>query len=60
MTLTNYTLNAQKYLQSTPIIRGINGVELADLVLKYYDGLSENYKKIIPLKKVFIPVVNQQ
>ena len=60
VTLTNYTLNAQKYLQSTPIIRGINGVELADLVLKYYDGLSENYKKIIPLKKVFIPVVNQQ
>ena len=28
VTLSNYTKNAQKYLDSTPIIRGINGTEL--------------------------------
>ena len=35
VTLSNYTKNAQKYLESTPIIRGINGTELVDLILKY-------------------------
>ena len=56
VTLANYTKNAQKYLENTPIIRGINGEELVELILKYYEQLSEKYKKIIPLKKVYIPV----
>lgn len=56
VTLSNYTKNAQKYLESTPIIRGINGTELVDLILKYYDELSEKYRKMIPLKMVYIPV----
>ena len=45
VSLSNYTKNAQKYLDSTPIIRGINGTELVGLILKYYDELSEKYKK---------------
>lgn len=56
VTLSNYTKKAQKYLNSTPIIRGINGTELVDLILKYYDELSEKYRKMIPLKAVYIPV----
>lgn len=60
VTLSNYTNNAQKYLKNTPIIRGINGTELVDLVLKYYDQLSEKYKKMIPLKMVYIPVVTEE
>lgn len=56
VTLSNYTKNAQKYLDSTPIIRGINGMELVDLILKYYEDLSEKYRKMIPLKMVYIPV----
>lgn len=56
VTLSNYTKNAQKYLDSTPIIRGINGMELVDLILKYYGQLSEKYRKMIPLKMVYIPV----
>ncbi len=56
ISLSNYTKNAQKYLDSTPIIRAINGTELVDLVLKYYSELSEKYQKIIPLKLVYIPV----
>lgn len=56
VTLSDYTKNAQKYLDSTPIIRGINGTELVDLILKYYDQLSEKYQKMIPLKMVYIPV----
>lgn len=56
VTLSNYTKNAQKYLENTPIIRGINGTELVDLILKYYDDLDEKYQKMIPLKMVYIPV----
>lgn len=56
VTLSNYTKNAQKYLDNTPIIRGINGTELVELILKYYDDLSEKYRKMIPLKMVYIPV----
>lgn len=60
VTLSNYTKNAQKYLDSTPIIRGINGKELVDLILKYYHDLSDKYKKMIPLKMVYIPVANNE
>lgn len=56
VTLSDYTKNAKKYLDSTPIIRGINGTELVDLILKYYEALSEKYRKMIPLKMAYIPV----
>ena len=56
VTLSDYTKNAKKYLDNTPIIRGINGTELVDLVLKYYDQMSVKYRKMIPLKMVYIPV----
>ena len=60
VTLSNYTKNAQKYLENTPIIRGINGTELVDLILKYYEDLSEKYRKMIPLKMVYIPVPKEE
>ena len=50
------TKKAQDYLKINPIIRGINGTELVDLVLKYYDQLSEKYRKMIPMKMVYIPI----
>ena len=56
----SYTKNAQKYLDSTPIIRGINGTELVDLILKYYHDLSDTYKKMILLKRVYIPVAKDE
>ncbi len=59
ITLSNYTKNARKYLESVPIIRGINGTELVELVLKYYDKLPEKHRKLIPLKMVYIPVAEQ-
>ena len=56
VTLTDYTTNAKRYLNNTPIIKGINGSELADLVLKYYDDLSKENQRKIPLKMVYVPV----
>ena len=45
---------------STPIIRGIDGDELVGLVLKYYDLLDEKYRKMIPLKMIYIPVAKEE
>ena len=60
ITLSNYTKNAKKYLENTPIIRGINGTELVDLILKYYDALDDRFRRIIPLKMVYIPVAKEE
>lgn len=56
VTLSDYTLNAKKYLDNTPILRGINGLDLAKLVLRHYSQLSEKSQKVIPMKNVYIPV----
>ena len=60
MTLSDYTKNAKKSLEEKPSIRGINGAELVDLILKYYDDLDEKYQRIIPLKMVYIPVQKEE
>ncbi len=60
VTLSNYTKNARRYLEATPIIRGINGTELVELVLKYYDQLSEKHRDMIPLKMLYIPVTREE
>ncbi|MBQ8088667.1 MAG: restriction endonuclease [Clostridia bacterium] len=59
ITLSNYTKNAQKFLDANPIIKGIDGRELVDLILKYYEQLSDKYHKVVPLKKVYIPVAKE-
>lgn len=57
VTLSDYTKNAKIYLENHPMIKSINGSELVDLILKYYDDMSDDFKDVIKLKKVFIPVV---
>lgn len=60
VTLSDYTANARAYLEQHPIIRGLNGSEVVDLVLRYYDKLDDKYQDMIPLKQVYIPVINQE
>ena len=60
VTLSNYTKKAQQYLNNTPIIRGINGKELVELILRYYEKLSEKYRKMIPLKLAYIPIPREE
>ena len=59
VTLSNYTKNARKYLLDNPMIRGINGTELVELILKYYENLSEKYRQMIPLKMVYVPELKE-
>lgn len=56
VTLSNYTKKAQRFLDSNPMIRGINGTELVNLILQYYESLSKEYREMIPLEKVYIPI----
>lgn len=60
VTLADYTKNAKKYLEGVPIIKGINGTELVDLIMKYYEQLSDKYQRMIPLEKVYIPVPKEE
>lgn len=56
LTLSHYTKKAQEYLDKPPIIKGINGSELVDLILKNYDSLDDKYQDMIHLKMVYIQV----
>ena len=60
VTLSDYTKNARRYLENTPIIRGFSGADLAELILRYYDNLSERYREMIPLRKVYVPVMSKR
>ena len=60
VTLSDYTPNAKAYLEQHPIIRGLNGSEVVDLVLRYYDDLDDKYQDMIPLKRVYIPVLSEE
>jgi restriction system protein len=37
------------------IVGGNNGIDLVELVLKYYGTRSEKYERTIPLKIVYVP-----
>ena len=60
VTLSDYGKNAKRYLEKHPIIKSINGSELADLILKYYDNMSDEFKDVIKLKKVYIPLIETE
>ena len=49
----------KEIIEQHPIIKGINGSELVDLVLRYYNKLDDKYQDIIPLKQVYIPVLKE-
>ncbi len=51
--ISNHNTNSRK-------MEYINGTELVDLILKYYEDLSEKYRKMIPLKMVYIPVPKEE
>ena len=60
ITLSTFTKNAQKYLDATPIIRGIDGAQFAELVVKYYDRMDEKWRRYVPLKRVYIPNISEE
>ena len=57
VTLSDFTKNAKDYIKNQSRIKSINGSEFVDLLLKYYDGMPDEFKEIIKLKKVYVPVL---
>jgi hypothetical protein len=46
---------AKRALKRTPYLRVADGPELSALTLKYYCGLDERYRAIIPLRLAYVP-----
>ena len=57
VTLSDFRKNAKEYLDRQSRIKSINGSEFVDLLLKYYDDMSDEFRETIKLKKVFMPVL---
>ena len=55
VSLGSYTKQAKNFAAGKSNLRLIDGEDLVQLVLSYYDGLDSKYKGLIPLKRVYIP-----
>ena len=55
-TLRDLPREAAASLRTVPGIRVIDGMELADLILRHYGSLSERYRSRIPLRMIFVPM----
>lgn len=57
VTLSDFTKNAKDFLSKQSRIKSINGSEFVDLLLKYYDDMPDEFKEVIKLRKVYMPVL---
>ena len=56
ITLSEFSGRVGQSLRDAPRLRAVDGPELAALTLKYYSGLDERYRALIPLRMVYVPV----
>ncbi len=49
-----YTQDAQKLADSDINLELLSGLQLVDLLIEHYDKLSEDFRKAIPLRQVFL------
>ncbi len=55
VTLGDFSERARQTLKQSPYLRAVDGPEVAALTLKYYCGLDERYRALIPLRMVYVP-----
>ena len=55
ITLGDFTAPAKRYDADKTHLRILGGEQLVDLILHHYDKLDMAYKRLLPLKQVFIP-----
>lgn len=53
--LGGYTIQARNKANNKTKLRLIDGKEMVNLIYKYYDDFSPQYRSLIPLRKIFIP-----
>lgn len=54
VTLGNYSRDAQHIARTRQELRLINGKELVDLVFRHYDAFSPQYKRLLPMRSVYV------
>jgi len=54
-TLGSYTNQARNFARSKSNLRLIDGQELVNLILQHYEEFDPRYKRLIPLKRVYVP-----
>jgi restriction system protein len=57
ITTSGYSASAIDFARTKGNLRLVNGIELVDLIQKYYDGLDIAFRRTIPLRRVFVPDV---
>ena len=58
VTTGGYSASATSFANTKGNLKLMGGVELVDLIQKYYDGLDPQYRKQIPLRRVLVPDVS--
>ena len=53
--LGSYTIQARNKATNKSKLRLIDGKEIINLIYRYYDSFSPQYRSLIPLRKIFIP-----
>lgn len=56
VTLSNYSKNARDFIEQNPIIKAMNGDNLVELLLDFYDGMDVGFKNKVKLERVYLPV----
>jgi len=56
VTLGTFSEQAKKFANSKQNLRLVNGEEILALIMRHYDDFDAQYKSLIPLKRVLIPV----
>ncbi len=56
LSLSDFPSEVEAELSASADLRGVAGAELAALTLKYYGAMQERYRRLIPLKAVYVPV----
>lgn len=60
VTTGNYTSAACEFARTKANLKLVNGVELVNLVQKYYDLLDLKYRQLIPLRRVLVPAFEME
>jgi restriction system protein len=55
VTTGGYSSSATSFANTKGNLKLMNGVELVDLIQKYYDGLDAKFRKQIPLRRILVP-----
>ena len=50
----------QERLAILPYVRGVDGMAMAGLVLRYYANLDKNLRRRVPLRMVFVPAAKDE